>query len=87
MCRVRPVKRIHVHSRNAARRSDFAKRMTEEAGVEVVPAEKPEDAARGLDIVITATNARDPVLLGVWIAEGQHLNVIGPNFHSKRSNR
>jgi ornithine cyclodeaminase/alanine dehydrogenase-like protein (mu-crystallin family) len=83
MCRVRQIRRIHIYSRDAARRSDFAARLTAETGVEVVAVAKPEEAARGLDIVITATTARDPVLLGEWIAEGQHLNVIGSNFHTK----
>ena len=54
-----------------------------ETGVEVVPVEKPEDAARGLDIVITATSAREPVLRGEWVSAGQHLNLIGSNFHAK----
>jgi ornithine cyclodeaminase/alanine dehydrogenase-like protein (mu-crystallin family) len=83
VCRVRAIKRIHVHGRDAVRRSEFAARMTGECSVEVVAVEKPEDAVRGLDIIITATNAREPVLLGEWIGEGQHLNVIGSNFLAK----
>lgn len=83
VCRVRPIKRIQVYGRDAARRSDFAARMSAETGVEVAAAEKPEEAARGLDIVITATNAREPVLRGEWIGEGQHVNLIGSNFHAK----
>ena len=83
VCRVRPIKRIHVYGRDAARRSDFAARMGEETGVEAVAVEKPEDAARGHDVVITATGAREPVLLGEWIGEGQHLNLIGSNFLAK----
>ena len=35
------------------------------------------------DIVITATSSRTPVLLGEWLAEGTHLNVIGSNFLNK----
>ncbi len=83
VCKVRPIKRVQVYGRDAARRSDFAVRMTAETGVEVVAVEKPEEAARGLDIVVTATSAREPVLLGQWITEGQHLNLIGSNFLAK----
>lgn len=83
VCRVRPIKRIHVYGRDAARRSDFAARMGEETGAEVVAVEKPEDAARGHHVVITATGAREPILLGEWIGEGQHLNLIGSNFLAK----
>lgn len=41
---------------------------------------KPEQAARGLDIIITATSANEPVLLGEWVSEGQHINLIGSNY-------
>jgi alanine dehydrogenase len=83
VCKVRPIKRVQVYGRDAARRSEFAMRLREETGVDVMPVERPEEAARGLDIVITATSARDPVLLGEWIGEGQHLNLIGSNFLAK----
>ncbi|MFM8271416.1 MAG: ornithine cyclodeaminase family protein, partial [Gemmata sp.] len=57
--------------------------LAQETGVEVVPVDRPEDAAKGLDIVITATAAREPVLFGEWIGEGQHLNIVGSNFLGK----
>jgi alanine dehydrogenase len=77
------VKKVHVYGRDAERRKAFAARLVGETGVEVVPVEKPEEAAKGLDIVITATNAREPVLLGEWVGEGQHLNLAGSNFLAK----
>jgi len=83
VCKVRPIKRVHVYGRDAERRKTFAAQLSQETGVEVVPVEKPEDAAKGLDIVITATNAREPVLLGEWVSAGQHLNIIGSNFLGK----
>jgi len=57
--------------------------MTAACGFEVVPAATPAEAARGLDIVCTATSAREPVLFGDWVSPGQHLNVIGSNFLGK----
>lgn len=83
VCKVRPIKRVQVYGRDAGRRAEFAARMASETGVEVVAVEKPEEAARGLDIVITATSAREPVLRGEWVGEGQHLNLIGSNFLAK----
>ncbi|MBN9117634.1 MAG: ornithine cyclodeaminase family protein [Planctomycetes bacterium] len=83
VCKVRGVKKVRVYGRDAERRKAFAARLAEETGVEVVPVEKAEDAARGLDIVITATSAREPVLFGEWVSEGQHLNLIGSNFLGK----
>jgi ornithine cyclodeaminase/alanine dehydrogenase-like protein (mu-crystallin family) len=83
VCTVRAVKKVHVYGRDAERRKAFATELSKETGTEVVPVEKPEEAAKGLDIVITATTAREPVLLGEWLGEGQHLNLIGSNFLAK----
>lgn len=83
VCKVRSIKKVHVFGRDATRRAQFAAQLSSETGVEVVPVEKVEDAARGLDVVITATTSREPVLLGEWVSPGQHLNLIGSNFLSK----
>jgi ornithine cyclodeaminase/alanine dehydrogenase-like protein (mu-crystallin family) len=83
VCKVRPIKKAHVYGRDADRRTAFAAQLAQETGVEVVPVEKPEDAAKGLDVVITATSAREPVLLGEWVGPGQHLNLVGSNFLAK----
>lgn len=83
VCKVRPVRRAAVYSRDEARRRAFAEEMAELCRTEVVPAGKPEDAAMGLDIVITATASREPVLFGGWVADGAHLNLIGSNFLAK----
>jgi alanine dehydrogenase len=83
VCRVRKIQRVTVYSRDEGRRCKFAEEMTDLCHCEVVPAERPELAAMDKDIVITATSSRTPVLLGEWLAEGTHLNVIGSNFPGK----
>lgn len=83
VCKVRPVTQVKVYGRDPEQRQAFAARLSAETGVEVVPVESAGAAARGLDIVITATSAREPVLKGEWVAEGAHLNLVGSNFLSK----
>lgn len=83
VCKVRPIKKVHVYGRDAERRNAFAAQLSQETGAEVVPVEKPEEAAKGLDIVTTATSAKEPVLFGEWVSPGQHLNLIGSNFLAK----
>lgn len=83
ICRVRKISRVHVYSRDESRRKQFAEQMSQECGTEVVPVATPEEAAKGLDIVITATTNREPVLRGEWLAEGTHVNLIGSNFLAK----
>ena len=36
-----------------------------------------EDAVRGADVVVTATNSKTPVLKGVWLKPGCHVNAVG----------
>ncbi|OWK42307.1 ornithine cyclodeaminase family protein [Fimbriiglobus ruber] len=83
ICKVRTIARAHVYSRDADRREAFAKEMSAKCGTEVVPVAAPEEAARGLDIVVTATSSREPVLHGEWVAAGAHVNLIGSNFLAK----
>src|SRR5262245_28668097 len=83
LTKVRNIRRVNIYSPNEDRRTTFASDMTRECGVEVVPVARPEDAARNLDIVVTATTCREPVLRGEWLSEGMHLNIIGSNFLGK----
>ena len=83
VCKVRAIKTAYVYGRDAERRKAFAAQLSQETGVEVVPVEKPEEAARGHDIVCTATAAREPVLFGEWVSAGQHINLVGSNFLGK----
>jgi ornithine cyclodeaminase/alanine dehydrogenase-like protein (mu-crystallin family) len=84
VCAVREVERIVAYGRDATRRAEFCARMSAELGIEVAPAEQPEQAAVGQNVVITATTAREPVLLGRWLEPGAHLNIVGSNMLMKR---
>jgi ornithine cyclodeaminase/alanine dehydrogenase-like protein (mu-crystallin family) len=39
---------------------------------------------QGQEILIAATSARDPVVLGRWLEPGQHLNAVGANQIARR---
>ncbi len=47
-------------------------------------ADSVEDAVRGADIVVVATNARTPVLHGAWLKAGCHVNSVGSPRHDWR---
>jgi ornithine cyclodeaminase/alanine dehydrogenase-like protein (mu-crystallin family) len=83
ICKIRPIERVYVYCRDTQRLNSFASAVQHETGVEVIPVQRPEDAVKGLDIIVTATTAREPVLFGDWISKGQHLNLIGSNFLAK----
>lgn len=46
--------------------------------------ESIEDAVRGADIIVTATNAREPILRREWLSPGVHINAIGSSIAAAR---
>jgi ornithine cyclodeaminase/alanine dehydrogenase-like protein (mu-crystallin family) len=68
---VRGLERVRIYSPTA----EHAQALAEEGGAEAVGSAK--DAVRGADVVVTATNATEPVLRREWLKEGAHVNAIG----------
>ncbi|MGA2215272.1 MAG: ornithine cyclodeaminase family protein [Bryobacteraceae bacterium] len=75
---VRPIKTVRVWSRDQAKRRKFAENCGGQA------AATAEQAVRGAQIVVTATNAQEPVLEDGWITPGTMLNAMGSNSASRR---
>jgi ornithine cyclodeaminase/alanine dehydrogenase len=84
LCRVREIRLVKVYSPNSQHRNSFAKEMSKNLGLEVVPVENPKFAVKNSDIVVTATNSKKPVLNGRWLEEGVHLNAIGAHTPTTR---
>jgi alanine dehydrogenase len=84
ICQVRPITSVLAYSPNQEHRESFCSEMNKVLGIEVRPAGSPEEAVKEMDIVVTATNANEPVLKGEWLAKGTHLNAMGANFLSKQ---
>jgi ornithine cyclodeaminase/alanine dehydrogenase-like protein (mu-crystallin family) len=72
-----------VVGRSPERRDEFTARMRTLVHVDVGTAE-PEEAARGADIVVTATGSAEPVVRGDWLTPGSHVNAVGSNLATKR---
>jgi alanine dehydrogenase len=75
---VRPIKRVWVWSRSEEKRRAFAR------DCDAIMADSAENAIRDADIVITATNSREPVLDANWVAPGTHVNAMGSNQAQRR---
>jgi ornithine cyclodeaminase/alanine dehydrogenase-like protein (mu-crystallin family) len=67
---VRKFKEIRVWSPTR----EHAERFAKEIGATAMSS---EDAVRGADVVVTATNSKTPVLKGVWLKPGCHVNAVG----------
>ncbi len=84
VCAVRQIESIKAFGRNAERRQAFCTEMSQQLGIPVEPASTPEAVVKGMDVVITATNARDPLFDGNWLEPGTHVNAIGSNALIRR---
>jgi len=81
---VRKLESARAYGRDADKREKFCKEMSERLGIPVLPAASAGEAARGADIVSTATTASQPVLSGAELTPGVHINAIGANHANKR---
>lgn len=77
MCTIRPsIEEVRVYSRAAENRSRFVAEMQSRVRARINPVTRPEDVARGADLICCATGSNVPVLLGAWLAPGQHVTSI-----------
>ena len=79
VCQVRKIEQVWVYSRTSEKRQAFAQRLSDELGIPVAAVDSGEACVREADIVITITNAAQPVLEGEWLKEGTHINAAGSN--------
>jgi ornithine cyclodeaminase/alanine dehydrogenase-like protein (mu-crystallin family) len=75
-CAVREIAAIRCFSPNPENCAAFSRQMSELLGVEIVPVVQPEDAIKGADIVMCASNSLDHIFFERWIEPGVHLSSI-----------
>ena len=68
---------LSVYSRSEERREAFAERVRAETGIRVRALGTVDEAVDGVDVIVTATNAPEPVLLDHHVHSGQHISAIG----------
>lgn len=75
---VRPIQKVRVWSRDPEKRERFAAKV----GAEAVP--EPEAAAQDADILVTATNAKDPVIRAEAVPDSTLVIAMGSNHPQRR---
>src|SRR5215203_2941371 len=70
LSRVRAFTDVRVWSRNPEHAKAFAE-------LHNARALEAEDAVRGADVIVTATNALEPILKGDWLKPGAQVNSVG----------
>ena len=73
---VRKLKEIRIYSPTQANRERLAKELTDKLGIETIASPDARTAARGADIVGTATNSITPVIELDWLEQHAHVTCI-----------
>lgn len=81
---VRDLSQVRVYSPTPENRERFAAEMTDQLDVSVEAVETSADAVAGADILITATNASEPVFDGDLLEPGTHVTAMGQYHPEKR---
>lgn len=82
MLAVRTLHRVRIWSRDSAKAAEFARVEGARHHISIETAPTAREAVADADIICTVTKARDPILLGEWLAPGAHLNVVGSSIAS-----
>ena len=81
---VRPLRRVRVASRSLERARRFAEEMSGAGRILVEAMPSVEEAVRGADLIVLATDAAEPVVKREWISAGTHLNAVGASLPTRR---
>jgi ornithine cyclodeaminase/alanine dehydrogenase-like protein (mu-crystallin family) len=73
---VRLIETIRCFSPTKGNREAFAREMSAKLGVKIVPVGSPEEAIKGADIVMCASNTIDPIFFARWVEPGMHVSSI-----------
>jgi len=82
LSRVLNLKLVKVFSRSREHAERFA-RYIGSRGFDTVVASDYEEVCRGVDVLVTATNSKDPFIRSSYIAPGMHINAIGSNWANR----
>lgn len=79
---VRPFRRVLVSGRSI----EAAEHFIRQSGVTDVPctAAETREAVESADVIVTATNSREPILEREWLRPGVHVNAVGSSVESAR---
>lgn len=71
------VQKILVWSRNLDHAKAFAHYESGRRALDFKVVDSPEEAVSGADIICTTTSSNSPILKGLWLSPGAHVNVVG----------
>jgi ornithine cyclodeaminase/alanine dehydrogenase-like protein (mu-crystallin family) len=84
MAQVRSLERCRIVSRHLENAIAFAEGMKSNFSFPLEAVATVAEALEGADLIVTATNATQPIVKREWIAAGAHLNLVGASTPNAR---
>lgn len=82
--RARPFKTLLIWARDAGKAEALQARLGEKlVGVEIRVTLSAEEVVRACDVLLTTTQAKEPIVRGAWLRPGQHITAIGADDVTK----
>jgi ornithine cyclodeaminase/alanine dehydrogenase-like protein (mu-crystallin family) len=72
----RKLKLVKVFSPNKEHREEFAREVGAELGLNIQPVNSASEAALNVEILVAATNAREPIITGEFAQKGMHVMAV-----------
>jgi alanine dehydrogenase len=76
MCIVRRFEEVKVYSPTAENRQAFAEKFRKRLQINIRAVASAEEAADGVDVLVTATNSLTPTIAPAWVRPGMHISSI-----------
>jgi len=74
---VRKLEGAWVYDSDAAKAKSYAEQMTRTLSLPVVAVATAREAVQGMDVIVAASSASEPIFDGSWLEPGQHINGVG----------
>lgn len=81
---VRSIRQCRIVSRKKQNAESFVAEMQPQFPFKIEIVDTIKEALAGADLVVTATNAAEPIVKREWISPGAHLNVVGSSIPTTR---
>jgi ornithine cyclodeaminase/alanine dehydrogenase-like protein (mu-crystallin family) len=77
LCKVKPITKIKVYSPSGRSAPRLKEDLEAEVGVQIETVDTPEKVVREVDLLVTVTTAKEPILRAEWLKPGVHINAVG----------
>lgn len=82
--KVRPIRDIVIYDRHREHSQTLVDQITTTYSIKARAASEAAEAVKGMDIVVTTTPSRTPVVERDWVSAGTHINAIGADAAGKQ---